>query len=93
MSRSNCDARQVDKDAPEISALGEVDVNRRDITIRVEYVLGYRLEVIDQRQVNLGVSEVRCGISYHRAVISADEVVLLSVAVKQRWLWVWATER
>jgi hypothetical protein len=92
-SRSNRDARQVDKDAPEIAALCEVDVNRCDITIRVKYFLGHRLEVIDKRQVNLGVSEVRCGISDHRAVIGTDEVVLLSVAVKQRWLWVWATER
>ena len=71
----------------------EVGVNRCDITIRVKYILGHRLEVIDKRQVNLGVSEVRCGIGYYGAVIGADEVVLLSVAVKQRWLWLWTAER
>jgi len=59
----------------------------------VKYVVGHRLEVIDKRQVNLGVSEVRCGIGYHRAVIGTDKVVLLSVAVKQRWLWLWTAER
>ena len=58
----NRDARQVDKDAPEIAALREVGVNRCDITIRVKYIWGHRLEVIDKRQVDLGVSEVRCGI-------------------------------
>src|SRR5215203_6113441 len=67
--------------------------NRCDITIRVKYILGHRMEVIDKRQVNLGVSEVRCGIGYHGAVIGGDEVVLLSVAVKQCWLWLWTAER
>ena len=89
----NGDAGQVDKDAPEIAALRELGVNRCDITIRVKYILGHRLEVIDKRQVNLGVSEVRCGIGYHGAVIGGDEVVLLSVAVKQCWLWLWTAER
>ena len=83
----NGDAGQVDKDAPEIAALRELGVNRCDITIRVKYILGHRLEVIDKRQVNLGVSEVRCGIGYQGAVIGGDEVVLLSVAVEQCWLW------
>ena len=46
----------------------ELGVNRCDITIRVKYILGHRLEVIDKRQVNFGVSEVRCGIGYHGAV-------------------------
>ena len=89
----NCDAGQVDKDAPEIAALRELGVNRCDITIRVKYILGHRLEVIDKHQVDLGVSEVRCGIGYHGAVIGGDEVVLLSVAVKQCWLWLWPAER
>lgn len=71
----------------------ELGVNRRDITIGVKYILGHRLEVIDKRQVNLGVSEVRCGIGYHGAVIGGDEVVLLSVAVKQCWLRLWTAER
>jgi len=89
----NCDACQVDKDAPEIAALREPGVNRCDITVRVKYVLGHRLKVIDKRQVNLGVSEVRCGIGYHGAVVGGDEVVLLSVAVKQCRLRLWTAEQ
>ena len=71
----------------------ELGVDRCDITVRVKYILRHRLEVIDKRQVNLGVSEVPCGIGYHGAVIGGDEVVLLSVAVKQGWLWLWTAER
>jgi hypothetical protein len=71
-------AGQVDKDAPEIAALRKLGVNRCDFPTRVKYILGHRLEVIDKRQVNLGVSEVRCGIGHHGAVVGGDEVVLLS---------------
>ena len=89
----NCDARQVHEDAPEIATLRKGTVNRCDFTISVKYVVGHRLEVINKRQVNLGVSEVRCGIGHHGAVIGTDEVVLLSVAVEQRWLWLWTAQR
>src|SRR5207237_9171456 len=57
----HCDAGQVDKDAPDVAASCELGVNGCDFSIRVKYILGHRLEVIVKRQVNLWMSEVRCG--------------------------------
>ena len=88
----NCDARQVHGDAPEIASFRKVIIYGCQLAIGVKYVVRYRLEVVDERQVNLGMSEIRRGVSYHSSVIGTDEVVLLSVAVKQRRRWLWTAE-
>jgi hypothetical protein len=78
----NCDARQVDKDAPKIATLREVSVDRCDLTISVKYIVGHGLEVVDKGQVDLWVSEVWCDVRDHSSAIGTHKVVLLSIAVK-----------
>jgi len=89
----DCDARQVDEDLPQIAALREAGVNRCDITVGVKYIFGHGLEVVDKGQIYLGVSEIWSDVGDDGTGIGTDKVVLLSVAVKERWLWLWTAER
>src|SRR4051812_9997454 len=89
----NGDAREVDGDTPEVTALREARIYRCKISIRVEYVVGHGMEVVDEGQVDLRVSEVRRNVRDHRAGVGTDEVVLLRVTVKQRRLWFWTADR
>ena len=89
----NCDARQVNEDPPEIAALREAGVNRCDFTVGVKYVFGHGLEVVNKGQIDLGVSEIWSDVGDDGTDIGTDKVVLLSIAVKQRWLWFWTAER
>lgn len=80
----NCDAREVDEDTPEVTALSEARLNRCNITISFQYVGGDAMEVVNEGQVDLGVPEVGRHICHHRAGVGGDEVVLLGIAVEQR---------
>jgi hypothetical protein len=78
------DHGEVAEDPPELSPFFESGGDRRDVTIRVEHVVGHWLEVVDERQVDLGVSEVWGWVDHHRTSGRTDEVVLLGVTVEQR---------
>ena len=68
-------------------------MNRCDITVGVKYVFGHGLEVVDKDQIYLGVSEIWSDVGDDGTGIGTDKIVLLGVAVKQRWLWFWTAER
>ena len=70
----------------------EARLNRCNITVSLQYVVGHGMEVVDEGQVDLGVPEVRRNVSDHRAGVGGDEVVLLGIAVEQRRLWFWAAD-
>ena len=48
--------------------LREAGINRCDITIHVEYVIGYWVEVVDKGQIYLGVSEARRDVGNYGAL-------------------------
>src|SRR5262249_12956708 len=77
------DHRQVTEHSPQLAPFVESVFDRPDLLIRREDGRRGRLEVVDERQVDLRMAEVGRGVDHYRAAGGADEVVLLGVAVQQ----------
>jgi hypothetical protein len=45
------DDGEVDREQPEVPAFGEGRVDRHDVAVGAEHILGHRLEVVEQGQV------------------------------------------
>jgi hypothetical protein len=74
---------EVAKDAPQLTPLLEARLDWGDLLIAVEQDVGHRIEVVDERQVELGMTKVGRDVDNDGTCVRADEVVLLGVAVEQ----------
>ena len=71
-------------DAPEIAAVGEAGIDGCNLVIACEKFCGCRRKEINVGEVDLGVAIVSGGVDEEDAVLSAEKIILLGIAVKQR---------